>query len=78
MPVEASLDYHWRVHGQGVPFERYLADSADWRRRIDVSQGVPVPLADGTTGYRFRAPDGGSGGIIDSDGNIISFWYDSQ
>ena len=54
----------------------YISDAVQWTQRQVLSDGVQVMLKDGTIGYRFRTPGGGPGGILDSSGKVITFWYD--
>jgi RHS repeat-associated protein len=76
MTAEQSMNYHWDKHGKnrGVSREQYLADAAAWARTVDPMMGTPTKLQDGSTGYIIRVKNS-PGGIIDGNGNIISFWY---
>jgi hypothetical protein len=75
MSLEDSLEYHWQKHGAGKTKAEYIDDAIKWAECLDLKDGTPVTLADGTTGYRFRTPGGGPGGIVDASGNVITFWY---
>lgn len=72
----ASFEYHFGKHGikTGVTREQYAQDALNWAKN-PAGTGKPVQLADGTSGLRYRIPGGGPGGILDSDSNIITFWY---
>jgi hypothetical protein len=74
MTDEESFEYHYQVHGDGVTPEQYAQDARAWASH-PTGTGTPVELADGTWGMRYRTPGGGPGGILDSSGNIITFWY---
>ncbi|MDQ1629645.1 MAG: hypothetical protein QOI54_3389 [Actinomycetota bacterium] len=74
MTDQESFDYHYAEHGGGVTREQYAQDARDWASN-PTGNGTSVPLKDGTTGVRYRTPGGGPGGILDSDGNIVTFWY---
>lgn len=76
--LEASIEYHYDQHGlaAGVTRSMYISDAVQWTQRQVLSDGVQVMLKDGTIGYRFRTPGGGPGGILDSSGKVITFWYD--
>jgi len=72
----ASFEYHFSKHGAeaGVTREEYAADALDWASKPS-GVGKPIELKDGSQGISYRTPGGGPGGILDSDGNIITFWY---
>lgn len=70
MSDEESFNYHYAKHGG----EQYAQDARNWAAN-PTGTGTPVGLADGTTGMRYRTPGGGPGGILDSGGNIVTFWY---
>jgi RHS repeat-associated protein len=74
MTDDESFEYHYQVHGDGVTPEQYAQDARAWASH-PTGTGTPVELADGTWGMRYRTPGGGPGGILDSSGNIITFWY---
>lgn len=74
MSAGASFKYHFSVHGAGRSATQYAQDARDWAAK-PAGVGTPVKLADGSMGLRYRTPGGGLGGILDSSGNIISFWY---
>ena len=74
MPDEASFIYHYNKHGDGRTPSQYAQDAQDWASKPSGQQKA-VPLADGTPGVRYRTPGGGPGGILDSDGKIVTFWY---
>ncbi len=69
-----SFAYHYAKHGGGASPEEYANDARTWASN---PSGIakPVPLQDGSSGFSYRTPGGGPGGILDSSGNIISFWY---
>jgi hypothetical protein len=75
MSDEESFNYQYATHGGDVSPEQYAQDARDWAANPG-DNGTPATLKDGTTGIRFRTPGGGPGGILDSDGNIVSFWYE--
>jgi RHS repeat-associated protein len=76
---EESQILHHERHGAGRTFEQYINDSYDWQRTIpDPRSGELTRLNDRTQGYRHRDPAGGPGGILDGNGCIITFWYDSR
>lgn len=72
----ASFEYHFSKHGvaAGVTRQQYADDALRWARN-PAGTGKPVQLKDGTEGLRYRTPGGGPGGILDNDGNIITYWY---
>jgi hypothetical protein len=72
----ASFEYHFSKHGvaTGVTRQQYADDALRWARN-PAGTGKPVQLKDGTAGLRYRTPGGGPGGILDGDGNIITYWY---
>ena len=74
MTDEESFAYHFSKHGDGRTAEQYARDALAWAKN-PTGTGTEVRLADGTTGTRYRTPGGGPGGILDSNGNIITFWY---
>ena len=74
MSDEDSFNYHFGKHGAGTTPEQYAQAARDWAAN-PTGIGTPVKLADGTTGMRYRTPGGGTGGILDSNGNIVTFWY---
>jgi hypothetical protein len=74
MTDEESFDYHYGAHGAGETPEQYAQDAREWAAN-PAGAGSPVTLADGSAGTVFRTAGGGPGGILDSSGNIISFWY---
>jgi RHS repeat-associated protein len=74
MSAEEAFNYHYGKHGQGVTPEQYAQDAANFAANPP-GTGTPVKLADGTWGVRYRTPGGGPGGILDANGNVISFWY---
>jgi hypothetical protein len=74
MSASASFKYHLSVHGAGRTATEYAQDARAWAAN-PAGVGTPVKLADGSMGLRYRTPGGGPGGILDSNGNIISFWY---
>jgi hypothetical protein len=39
------------------------------------SSGKPIRLEDATSGLRYGTHGSGPGGILDTDGDIIAFWY---
>jgi hypothetical protein len=67
-----SMISHGR-HGAGRSIDQYARDAQAF---ADNPTGTTssVRLADGTTGRRYRTR-GGPGGILDSNGNVITFWY---
>jgi hypothetical protein len=76
MSDEESFNYHYGRHGkpEGVSPEQYASDAKAWKAN-PAGSPADVPLADGSTGSRYRTPGGGPGGILDSNGNIVTFWY---
>jgi hypothetical protein len=73
MSDEDSFNYHYGKHGAGKTPQQYAQDARDWAAN-PTGAGTPVRLTDGTTGVRYRTPGGGPG-ILDSHGNIVTFWY---
>jgi hypothetical protein len=73
---ESSFNYHYNRHGKpaGVSGKQYARDAREWARTVDRKSGKDYKLKDGTIGQRYRGRDG-RGGILDADGNIVSFWY---
>jgi RHS repeat-associated protein len=74
MSDEDSFNYHYAKHGAGRTPAQYAQDAKSWAAN-PTGVGTPVKLADGTMGMRYRTPGGGPGGILDSNGNIVTFWY---
>lgn len=74
MSDEDSFNYHFGKHGVGKAPQQYAQDARDWAAN-PTGIATPVKLADGTTGVRYRTPGGGPGGILDSNGKIVTFWY---
>jgi hypothetical protein len=78
--VEHSIERHWRKHAPtGVSKQQYADDAVAWAnsRPGRGYNANPVELSDGTIGIRYRSADGGKGGILDSNGDVVTFWYDS-
>ncbi len=73
MSDEDSLAYHYGKHGAGRSIDQYAQDAQAF---ADNPTGTTssVNLDDGTTGTRYRTR-GGPGGILDSNGNVVTFWY---
>ena len=74
MSDEESFNFHYGKHSGGVSPEQYAQDAQAWAANPS-GAGTSVRLADGTQGMRYRTPGGGPGGILDGNGNIITFWY---
>jgi hypothetical protein len=51
----------------------YDAAAQSW---ASATAGVskPIQFADGSWGPKWQTPGGGPGGIVDADGNIITYW----
>jgi RHS repeat-associated protein len=73
MTDQESFAYHYAVHGDGLTPLEYAQDAQAWAASPS-GAGTPVQLADGSWGLRYRTPGGGPGGILDSNGSIVTFW----
>jgi hypothetical protein len=69
-----SFAFHYGKHGAGVTAGEYAPDASAWAAN-PAGAGTAVRLGDGSMGMRYRTPGGGPGGILDSNGNIVTFWY---
>jgi hypothetical protein len=74
MSTDESFGYHYGKRGAGRSPEEYAQDARNWAND-PTGVGRPVRLADGSPGVVYRTPGGGPRGILDSSGNIVSFWY---
>jgi hypothetical protein len=73
MTDQESFAYHYATHGDGLTPLQYAQEAKAWAASPS-GQATSVQLADGSSGLRYRTPGGGPGGIVDSNGNIITFW----
>ena len=73
MTDQEAFAYHYATHGDGLTPLQYAQEARAWAANPS-GPGTRVQLADGSWGIRYRTPGGGSGGILDSNGNIVTFW----
>lgn len=81
-----SFDYHYGRHatelGYDVTPQQYAADARAFAANPTEGSRVLTKTTisrDGVTEiYRYTTPGGGPGGYLDSNGNIITFWYNSK
>lgn len=73
MSPEESFIYHFERHGSGMSEAQYDAAAQEWAKGPK-RPGTAVQLRDGSRGTRYRSPGGGPGGILDSQGNVVTFW----
>ncbi len=73
MADEESLNFHYARHGAGRSIEQYASDAQAFAEN-PTGKTSSVILRDGTTGIKYRTP-GSPGGILDGNGNLITFWY---
>jgi hypothetical protein len=76
-----SWTYHYLEHGEeyGVTEEQYQADAFGARSSAlgGAVSGQTVPVGVDELGTKYVFPDG-SGLILDSNNNIVTYWYPGQ
>jgi hypothetical protein len=72
-----SFEYHYQQHGEpfGRTVSQYASDSENWAASVRGTSGTSVRLGDGSIGTRYQSRSGW-GGILDSAGKIVTFWYE--
>ena len=72
-PISVSFS----VAGAGAISQTYdrAGNVATEGRNLANAAAINGDAKTGTLTLRYRTPGGGPGGVLDTDGHIISFWY---
>ncbi len=73
MSAPQSFGYHYAAHGAGMTEAEYDAAAQAWAQ-APTGVSKSIQLADGSWATKWQTPGGGPGGIVDANGNIITYW----